>query len=153
MVHGIRTVHGRGVCFEGEKQCLSLPLGLQQSSSVIQESEEAESFLPSSEKKRKEKKRNCCYFVGMMERSSAEGVLQNSHEERKLYAVDSLNNLNEQSICVDRSPQQRFPHKTKSAKLGGGCGLSTLIQCEVCVHLKDTTSNYKPKYSFYNCSG
>ncbi|XP_044278859.1 leucine-rich single-pass membrane protein 1 [Varanus komodoensis] len=41
-----------------------------------------------------------------MERSSAEGVLQNSHEERKLYAVDSLNNLNEQSICVDRSPQQ-----------------------------------------------
>nr|XP_028603107.1 leucine-rich single-pass membrane protein 1 isoform X2 [Podarcis muralis] len=37
-----------------------------------------------------------------MESSSVESDLQNFHKERKLYAVDSLNNLNEQNLCADR---------------------------------------------------
>ncbi|XP_033019197.1 leucine-rich single-pass membrane protein 1 isoform X3 [Lacerta agilis] len=37
-----------------------------------------------------------------MESSSVESDLQNLHKERKLYAVDSLNNLNEQNLCADR---------------------------------------------------
>ncbi|XP_061493824.1 leucine-rich single-pass membrane protein 1 isoform X2 [Rhineura floridana] len=38
--------------------------------------------------------------------SSAESDLQNSHEEGKLYAVDSLNNLNEQNLSVAQSQHQ-----------------------------------------------
>ncbi|XP_053107804.1 leucine-rich single-pass membrane protein 1 [Hemicordylus capensis] len=39
----------------------------------------------------------------MMENSS---FGNDSHDERKLYAVDSLNNLNEQRLCVARSHYQ-----------------------------------------------
>nr|XP_056703483.1 leucine-rich single-pass membrane protein 1 [Euleptes europaea] len=42
----------------------------------------------------------------MMERSSFEANLRNSHEEGKLYMVDSLNNLNEQRLCVVHSQHQ-----------------------------------------------
>lgn len=40
--------------------------------------------------------------------SSFETDLRNSHEEGKLYMVDSLNNLNEQRLCVVRSQHQRM---------------------------------------------
>ncbi|XP_077194621.1 leucine-rich single-pass membrane protein 1 isoform X3 [Paroedura picta] len=42
----------------------------------------------------------------MTESSSLETDLRNCHEEGKLYMVDSLNNLNEQRLCVVRSPHQ-----------------------------------------------
>ncbi|XP_054844991.1 leucine-rich single-pass membrane protein 1 isoform X1 [Eublepharis macularius] len=43
---------------------------------------------------------------GTMRSSSLETDLQNSHEEGKLYMVDSLNNLNEQHLCVVQSQHQ-----------------------------------------------
>lgn len=40
--------------------------------------------------------------------NSLETDFQNSREEGKLYAVDSLNNLNEQSLCVAHAHHQRM---------------------------------------------
>ncbi|XP_060100534.1 leucine-rich single-pass membrane protein 1 [Heteronotia binoei] len=52
----------------------------------------------------------------MMETSSHETDLRNSHEEGKLYIVDSLNNLNEQRLCVVRSQHQTlWQENTNSA--------------------------------------
>ncbi|KAJ6656261.1 hypothetical protein lerEdw1_003990 [Lerista edwardsae] len=55
----------------------------------------------------------------VMENSSPETDFQSSCEERKLYAVDSLNNLNEQNLCVAQPP-----HQSMYAK----CHLSTTSQ-------------------------
>ncbi|XP_077194620.1 leucine-rich single-pass membrane protein 1 isoform X2 [Paroedura picta] len=52
---------------------------------------------------------------GMTESSSLETDLRNCHEEGKLYMVDSLNNLNEQRLCVVRSPHQIWQENTDSA--------------------------------------
>lgn len=40
--------------------------------------------------------------------SSSASVFKNSHEERKLYAVDSLNNLNEHVSAAQTQPPSMY---------------------------------------------
>ncbi|XP_062990893.1 leucine-rich single-pass membrane protein 1 isoform X2 [Elgaria multicarinata webbii] len=63
----------------------------------------------------------------MMESSSAENDLQNSHEEGKLYAVDSLNNLNEQILCAARSPQ---PIREEHVDSDGCLAMQSGMRCQ-----------------------
>lgn len=49
----------------------------------------------------------CCHLIGIMECSS-ESVFKNSHEEGKLYAIDSLNNLNEHTSAAQTQPSSMY---------------------------------------------
>ncbi|NXI46584.1 LSME1 protein, partial [Galbula dea] len=55
-----------------------------------------------------------------MERSSLEANLPDTHEEGKLYVVDSLNNLNKLNVCPDRSH-----HAPDEEQNTGGTGENT----------------------------
>ncbi|XP_075285355.1 leucine-rich single-pass membrane protein 1 isoform X2 [Opisthocomus hoazin] len=64
-----------------------------------------------------------------MERPSLEISLPNTHEEGKLYVVDSLNNLNKLNVCPDGS-QHALDEEENTGGTGGNTAGSNEVGCE-----------------------